>query len=142
MRRDILYRWLERQPVEEIAKVYSISPRSVKKILRDPDVLEERDRITKLMTQHMSTRMELMVPEAIELVRDTLRGANNDELRLKAAKEILDRAASFQKESGDSTSKDLGAAILRELGKVAATKLAQHAPEVDVTPASETTDAA
>lgn len=108
MRRDILYRWLERQTVEDIARVYGISPRSVKKILRDPDVREEQERITKLMTQHMSTRMELMVPEAIEMIRDTMRGVNNDELRLKAAKEILDRASSFQKETGDSTSKDLG----------------------------------
>lgn len=136
MRRDMLYRWLERQSVEDIARVYRISVSSVKKILKSPEMVAEHERIVKLMTQHMATRMELLVPEAVETIKDTVRGANLDELRFKAAKEILDRAGSFQKEADADGHRDLGAAILRELGRVAATKLV-HSQPLDVTPSPD-----
>ena len=140
IRRDILYRWLERQPLDQIARAYGIKVSAVKKILKDPMVIAEHDRVVKLMTQHMATRMELLVPEAIETVKDTIRGANLEELRFKAAKEVLDRAGSFQKSDDVDGHKDLGAAILRELGRVAASRLVHQQPathEVDVSPDPE-----
>lgn len=131
MRRDILYRWLERQPVDEIAKIYGVSERTIQAILRMPAVVDEKERILKLMTQHMSTRLELLIPEAVDTLKDTIRGSNVSELKLKGAKEVLDHAKSMQKQdsSGDAV-KDLGAAIIRELSK----QVVSPAP-VDVTDA-------
>lgn len=125
--RDILYRYLERQPIETIAEVYGITVGKIKRILRYPTVTAERDRILGLVTQHMANRVELLVPEALDTVRDTVRGKNLSELRLKAARDVLDHAKSFEKNQGNDAVKDLGAAIIRELNRKIEGK-----PSVDV----------
>jgi hypothetical protein len=117
MRRDILYRYLERQPIEQIAQVYCVSEKTIRSVLKMPELLAEKERILAMMTQHMSTKLELLLPEAIDTLKDTMRGTNYSELKMKAAKEVLDHAKSMRPQEGSDPVKDLGAAIIRELGK-------------------------
>lgn len=134
--RDVMLRYLEGQSIDDIAGALFLEPKRVKQILSHKYVREEMQRLATLANdRYVIERIDTLTIEALDKIRDTLRGANQSELQFKAAKEILDKNPLLKQKQGDETLRELGAG----LGEAIITRLAQQDAErqaaaIDVTP--------
>lgn len=85
--RLIMLRFLEGQSTEAIAAYFQLQPSTISGILNSPLVRQEMEQIS----QNATGRIANLTDEAVDLVRDTMRGEVGSELRFKAANSILDR---------------------------------------------------
>ena len=114
--RLVMLRYLEAQSVEDIAMAMGMEVESVYSILRRPEVREEMEKLS----QGAVARVANLADEAIDKVRDTMRGVSNSELQLKAAKELLDRNVELnpKRDSGvKEMAEGLGEGLIRAIGK-------------------------
>ena len=113
--RLIMLRFVEGQTVEEIASYFDLQPSTISGILNSPLVRQEME---KLSQTHVERIMNL-TDEAIDLVKDTMRGSIGSELRFKAAKEILDRNQDLNPRKSDARDlvEGLGEGMVRAIGK-------------------------
>jgi transposase len=112
--RLIMMRYLEGQQIEAIAEIYGLQVSTVRQILNSPLVKQEMTKIAETV----GTRIANLSDEAIDLVRDTMRGQNNSELRFKAANSLLDRNPELKPKSDvQSMAEGLGEGLIRALGK-------------------------
>jgi hypothetical protein len=120
--RDIMLRFLEGQEPSEIADYYGLGIETIRNILSSPLIQQELLSITSKADEKLRDRIARLGTEAVDMVRDTLRGKNTNELKLKAAKELLDRNPEFDKkiDSATEAAAGLGEAIIRELARRAA----------------------
>ena len=144
--RGILLRWLEGQSPEEIMQSMSVDRRTIDKVLRLKAVKQEIRRLTQLTTdEYIKDRVARMAEEALDTLRDTMRGRNASELRFKAAKELLDKVPALRAPTGSDTlagaiGQGLGEAIITRLAQLEGEAKAQQREAIDVTPKEEETD--
>ncbi len=120
--RGILLRWLEGQTPDDIALQLGIDLRTVSKVLRLKAVKQEIQRLTQLTSEeYIKDRVARMAEEALDTLRDTMRGRNSSELRFKAAKELLDKVPALRAPTGQGIGHDIGAG----LGEAIINRLAQ-----------------
>ena len=118
--REMLYRYLEGQTLEDIADYFDITVGTVRYNLSLPVMQEEMDRLIKLVDQNgVIERLKNLSPEALDTVRDTMRGANKSELKLKAASQVLDRNPdlAIKKDRSEELAQGLGESLIRAIGK-------------------------
>lgn len=120
--RDVMLRFLEGQEIEEIAEYYGLTPNTIHGVLSSPLIQQEMLTITSKADEKLRDRIARLGSEAVDVLRDTMRGRNGNELKLKAAKELLDRHPEFEKKSSlaDEAAQGLGESIIRELARRAA----------------------
>ena len=95
---DVLWRYLEDQPVDEIAEYYGVQPSTIYSILQIPRIQEQLVEWQKKIEMDVSTRMEVMCSEAMEEIRSQMRSDKTSaSAKRECVKMILDRAAPFQK---------------------------------------------
>lgn len=125
--RLIMCRWMEGQSVEQIALAVGLEAQTVRGILHSPLVKQEMAK----MSQGVVERVETLADEAIDTVRDTMRGQVMSELRFKAAKDLLDRNRELNPKVVQPTAAEgLGEAIIRALTKQAQEKEAECQKEL------------
>ena len=123
--RGILLRWLEGQQPDDIARQLGVERRTVDRVLRLRAVKQEIKRLTQLTsTEYIKDRVARMAEEALDTLRDTMRGQNSSELRFKAAQAVLDKVPALRAPVGEF-GKDIGAGI----GEAIITRLAQMEAE-------------
>jgi hypothetical protein len=119
--RDVMLRFLEGQSVQQIALDKQLTAANVKAILRTQPVKAEIHRLAGLANdRYIQERVDMLTIEALDTVRDTMRGENANELRFKAAKEILERSPILKaKEQGfaGAVGAGIGEAIIRHLAQ-------------------------
>lgn len=120
--RYIMLRFLEQQDPQEIAEYYGLHLATILGILRSPLVQQEILAITGKHNEKIKERISRLGTEAVETVRDTMRGRNTNELRFKAAKELLDKHPEYEKKpsSAEDAVSGLGESIIRALSRRAA----------------------
>lgn len=120
--RSIMLRFLEGQDPQEISSYYGLEVATIRGILNSPLIQQELLSITSKADEKLRDRIARLGTEAVDVVRDTLRGVNGSELKLKAARELLDRHPEFErKQSGaDEAMAGFGESIIRELARRAA----------------------
>lgn len=120
--RDIMLRWLEGQTPEEIAAEKRLTPATISNIIRRPEVIAEIQRLSELSNdRYLQERVDILVIEALDKVRDTMRGVSTSELQFKAAKDLLDRSPILKaKTTGDlgELGAGIGEAIVNGLAKI------------------------
>jgi hypothetical protein len=132
--RGIMLRWLEGQLPQDIALQLGVERKTVDKVLRLRAVKQEIMRLTQLTAEeYIKDRVARMAEEALDTLRDTMRGHNGSELRFKAAKELLDKVPALRTPIGG-----LGHDIGQGLGEAIINRLAQleseaKRPAIDVT---------
>jgi len=112
----MMLRYLEGQSVEEIAEAMVLQTDTVRGILNSRQMREEMEKLSQGAVQRVAN----LTDEALDLVRDTMRGKSNSELKLKAAKELLDRNPEMnpKRDSGmKELGEGLGVAMIRALSK-------------------------
>jgi hypothetical protein len=139
--RDVMLRFLEGQSVKDIAFDLRLDPKQVKAILKRSPIKAEVARLAGLANdRYVTERIDSLTIEAIDLVRDTMRGSVRDELRFKAAKELLDKnpllKVQDRSEAARALGEGLGEAIITRLAQLESEK-ASKAEEIDVTPKEE-----
>ena len=118
--KEILCRWLEGQTPQEIADYFDLSAQTVRKVLASDVVQEEARRLVKLIDQNgVIERLKNLSPEAVDTIRATMRGENNSELKLKAARDVLDRnpELTIKKDRSEEFAQGLGESLIRAIGK-------------------------
>ena len=142
--RDVMLRFLEGQSPENIAVDLRLDVKQVRAILRRQPVKLEIQRLAGLANdRYVQERVDTLSIEALDVVRDTMRGVNFNELRFKAAKEILDKNPLLKANPREDAAHALGAG----LGEAIITRLAQlegqagKSQEIDITPPEEAKDA-
>ena len=132
--RQILCRFLEGQHPEVIAQALGLELRTVQLVLRKPGVKAEIDRLAKLTNEQVvRERVAVLGEEALDTIRDVMRGVVSGELRFKAAKDLLDRNPLFRDRSlGEEVSQGLGEAIIFRLAQLAAKKREEEETPVNV----------
>jgi len=83
--RLIMLRYLEGQSAEDIAAYFQLQPSTISGILNSPLVRQEMEKIS----QGAVGRITNLTDEALDLVKDTMRGTVGSELRFKAATTLL-----------------------------------------------------
>lgn len=136
--RDVMLRFLEGQSIEAIALDLQLEAKQVKAILRRMPVKQEVQRLAGLANdRYVQERVDTLSIEALDLVRDTMRGINISEMRFKAAKQVLDLNPLLKVSERVSDIKELGAglgeAIITRLAQLESSKAAA-AQEIDITP--------
>jgi hypothetical protein len=114
--RLILLRYLEGQSAEVIAAHFGLQPGTISGIINSPLVRQEMEQIS----QNATGRIQNLTDEALDLVRDTMRGDSGSELRFKAANSLLDRNPELnpKRDSGiGELAAGLGEGIIRAIGK-------------------------
>lgn len=112
--RLIMMRYLEGQQIEDIAQIYGLQVSTIRQILNSPLVRQEMEKIA----QTVGTRIQNLSDEAIDIVRDTMRGSNISELKFKAANSLLDRNPDLKpKSDAQAIAEGLGEGLIRALGK-------------------------
>ncbi len=112
--RIIMLQFIEGHPLEAIAEKHQMELPEVRKVLSDASVKAEMDRYT----QTVMGRVESLADEAVDTVRDTMRGEQNSELRFKAANSLLDRNPEFSKKSEvREIAEGLGEGMIRAISK-------------------------
>ena len=114
--RLVMLRYLEMQSVEEIADAMGMEPSSVSAILGRPEVRAEMDQLSQTTVQRVTN----LADEAIDKVRETMRGRSNSELQFKAAKDLLDRNPELNpKQPGGvkEMAEGLAEGLIRAIGK-------------------------
>ena len=84
--RLILLRYLEGQKAEEIAEYFELQVSTINWILNSPMVRLEMEKVS----QGAVGRIQNLTDEAIDVVKDSMRGKSSSELRFKAATKLLD----------------------------------------------------
>ena len=111
-----MLRFLEGQTVEAIALHFQLQVSTISGILNSPLVRQEMEQMSHTATERIAN----LTDEAVDLVRDTMRGEVASELRFKAAKEVLDRNPELNPRK-DSTAKELaeglGEGMIRAISK-------------------------
>jgi hypothetical protein len=133
----IMLRWLEGQSVDAIAARYAMTVDKVRAVLRLRAVKQEVQRLSQLTRDEwIKDRVAGLAAEALDTLRDTMRGENTSELKFKAAKELLDKTPVLKQASdlGKSIGEGLGDAIINRLAELDGAARAQAA--IDVTPAT------
>lgn len=138
--RDVMLRFLEGQSITDIAIDIGLDTKQVKAILRRQPVKQEIARLAGLANdRYVQERVDALTIEALDVVRDTMRGRNFNELRFKAAKELLDKSPILkaQEKSGlEQIGAGLGEAIISRLARLEGEQRS-HAAARDVSEASE-----
>ncbi len=118
---DVLWRYLEDQPVEEIALYYKVEPSTIYSILKIPRIQEQLVEWQKKIELDISTRMELLAVEAMEEVREQMRdhteNGSSPSARRECAKLILDRAKPFQRKEETGAPRGFWEALVSQIGK-------------------------
>ena len=139
--RGVMLRWLEGQRPADIAATLQLTPKKVKAILCLRAVKQEIQRLSQLTNEeYIKDRVARMAEEALDTLRDAMRGSVTSELRFKAAKELLDKVPVLRAPSGEfgrSIGEGLGEAIINRLAQLEATQ----AQTIDVTEEAETQEA-
>lgn len=132
--RGVLLRWLEGQKPGDIAGTLGITQGKVTAILRLKAVKQEIQRLSQLTNEeYIKDRVARMAEEALDTLRDAMRGSVTSELRFKAAKEVLDKVPALRAPSGEfgrSVGEGLGEAIINRLAQLEAEA---RKPTIDVT---------
>jgi hypothetical protein len=110
-----MLRFVEGQSVEEIATYFDLQPETINGILRSPLVQQEMERLSHNAVERVAN----LTDEALDLVKDTMRGKVGSELRFKAANSILDRNQELNPKKSDvrEMAEGLGEAMIRTIGK-------------------------
>lgn len=120
--RDVLLRFLEGQAIPDIAMDLGLQPSQIKAILRKQPIKQEIQRLAGLANdRYVQERIDSLTIEALDVVRDTMRGKNFNELRFKAAKELLAKnplLGSAQTDAARELGLGLGEAIINRLAKL------------------------
>lgn len=137
-----MLRFLEGQSIAGIAGDLQLEPKQVKAILRRQPVKQEIQRLAGLANdRYVQERVDALTIEALDVVRDTMRGKNFNELRFKAAKELLDKSPLLKQEKSvaEQLGAGLGEAIINRLAKLdaGAAAAAAASQEIDVTQESK-----
>lgn len=112
--RMIMLRYLEGQSVEAIAQIYGLQTGTIRGILASPLVKQEMARIQDTV----AARVVGLADEALDKVRDTMRGENVSELQYKAANSILDRNPDLRpKTDARDLVEGLGEGMIRAISK-------------------------
>lgn len=128
--RLIMLRYLEGQTVEHIAEVYSLQVATIRQILNSPLIRQEMEKIS----QTVGNRIQNLSDEAIDLVRDTMRGANISELKFKAANSLLDRNPELKPKTDlSAVAEGLGEGMIRAISKQLREAETQTPAPIDVT---------
>lgn len=134
--KDVMLRFLEGQSLEDIAAAKQITLGQVKGILRRSDIKGEIQRLAMLANdRYIQERVDGLTIEALDMVRDTMRGVNFSELRFKAAKEMLDKSPILrQKADGalDEVGRGIGEAIITRLAQLESEKARVQHEEAQV----------
>jgi len=131
---SIMLRWLEGQSVADIAARYALTVDKVRAVLRLRAVKQEVQRLSQLTRDEwIKDRVGGLAAEALDTLRDTMRGENTNELRFKAAQKLLDLTPVLKQASdlGKGIGEGLGDAIINRLAELDGKK-----QEIDVTPAT------
>ena len=110
-----MLRFLEGQSVETIASYFELQTSTISAILNSPMVRQEMDQMTHTATERIAN----LTDEAVDLVRDTMRGEVGSELRFKAAKDLLDRNRELNPkgETAKEMMEGLGEGMIRAISK-------------------------
>ena len=113
--RLIMFRFVEGQSVEEIAEYFELQPGTINGILNSPLVRQEIERLSHNAVERVSN----LTDEALDLVKDTMRGKVGSELRFKAATRILDYNPELNPKKSEARDfgEGLGESMIRALGK-------------------------
>jgi hypothetical protein len=116
---------LEGQLPDDIAQQLGVERQTVDKVLRLKAVKAEIQRLTQLTgDEYIKDRVARMAEEALDTLRNTMRGENASELRFKAAKQLLDMVPALRAPAGG-----IGYDIGQGLGESIITRLAQMESE-------------
>ena len=123
--RDVMLRFLEGQAPGDIAHDLRLDVKQVNAILKRQPIKLEIQRLAGLANdRYVQERIDTLSIEALDVVRDTMRGENFNELRFKAAKEILDKnpllKAGTQQDAAHALGAGLGEAIITRLAQLEA----------------------
>lgn len=129
--RQIMARKLEGQSDEEIGRAVGLRQQAVSAILNSPLMKLKMEELRELMSEQIEQRVAGLGDEALDTVRDTMRGSQESELQFKAAKDLLDRHPGLRKKAEDGdAAKGLGEEIIRAISrKIAARSNGNHSPE-------------
>jgi DNA-directed RNA polymerase specialized sigma24 family protein len=110
-----MLRYLEGQSAEEIASYFGLHPATIHGILNSPLVRQEMEKLS----QGAVGRVQNLTDEALDLVKDTMRGAVGSELRFKAATRILDYNPELNPRKSEARDlvEGLGEGMIRAIGK-------------------------
>src|SRR3990167_5297925 len=113
--RLIMLRFVEGQSIEEIAEYFELQPGTINGILSSPLVRQEMERLSYNAVERVSN----LTDEALDLVKDTMRGKVGSELRFKAATRILDYNSELNPRKSDARDlvEGLGEGMIRAIGK-------------------------
>ena len=113
--RLILLRFVEGQSVEEIAEYFELQPGTIHGILNSPLVRQEIERLSHNAVERVSN----LTDEALDLVKDTMRGKVGSELRFKAATRILDYNPELNPKKSEARDlvEGLGEGMIRAISK-------------------------
>ena len=127
---DVLWRYLEDQPVDEIALYYKVEAQTIYKILRIPRIQEQLLEWQKKIELDISTRMELLAVEAMEEIRTQMRDPESTKgAKRDCAKLVLDRAKPFQRKEDTGAPRGFWEALVSQIGKANAPVEDKNVPE-------------
>jgi carbamoylphosphate synthase small subunit len=119
--RDVMLRFLEGQSIPQIAADKGLDEKQVKAILRRQPLKAEIHRLAGLANdRYIQERVDMLTIEALDTVRDTMRGENSNELRFKAASKVLDHSPILKAKEQTALGaigSGIGEAIIRHLAK-------------------------
>lgn len=113
--RQIMLRFVEGQSVEAIAEYFELQPSTINGILNSPLVRQEMEKLTHSSVERITN----LADEAVDLVRDTMRGSVGSELRFKAATRILDYNPELNPKKSEARDlvEGLGEGMIRAIGR-------------------------
>src|SRR3990167_6002965 len=113
--RLIMLRFVEGQSVEEIAEYFDLQSGTIRGILNSPLVRQEIERLSYNAVERVSN----LTDEALDLVKDTMRGKVGSELRFKAATRILDYNSELNPKKSEARDlvEGLGEGMIRAISK-------------------------
>jgi hypothetical protein len=142
--RDAMLRFLEGQSPQDIATDMQLEVKQVKAILRKQPIKQEVQRLAGLANdRYVQERIDTLSIEALDIVRDTARGKQFNELRFKAAVKILDLNPLLKAQTQDAARElglGLGEAIITRLAQLESEKAVKQ-ETIDVTPKEEEANA-
>jgi len=113
--RLMMLRYLEGQSVEDIALYFELQPSTINGILNSPLVRQEMEKIS----QGAVGRISNLTDEALDLVKDTMRGTIGSELRFKAATTLLNYNTEINPKRSEASDfgQGLGEGMIRAISK-------------------------
>jgi len=142
--RGVMLRWLEGQSIEDIANRLHLPVERVQRVLKLRAVKEEITRLQQLTNDEwVKDRIATLAHEAIDTVRDVMRGEITNELRFKAAKELLDKTPVLRPPKdgiGKAIGEGIGDAIINRLAQLEGEHRDREAKDTIETSFSEVED--